>query len=101
MRVLTADSVQAGVAILNAEHVDVIVSDLRLSGESDGLDFIRDLRADTTPRVRVPAVAVTNEGEIDDRARALLSGYDLHIARPIDPSHLLDAVAAVLQITPE
>jgi len=49
----------------------------------------------------VPAVAVTDKGEIDDRARALTSGYDLHIESPINPSHLMDAVSAVLQVTPE
>jgi signal transduction histidine kinase len=101
MRVLTADSVPAAAAILNVESVDVIVTELRMSGESDGLDFIRDLRDDTTPGARVPAVAVTDKGELDDRARALISGYDLHIESPINPSHLIDAVSAVLQVTPE
>lgn len=101
MRVLTADSVPAAAAILSAESVDVIVTELRMSGESDGLDFIRDLRDDNRPGMRVPAVAVTDKGKLDDRARALTSGYDLHIERPINPSHLIDAVSAVLQVTPE
>ena len=65
MRVLIADSVPAAAAIVNAESVDVIVTELRMSGESDGLDFIRDLRADTTPGNRVPAVAVTDKGELE------------------------------------
>ena len=97
MRVLTADSVQGALAILAAEPVDVIVSAIRVSGASDGLDLIRELRAQTTPAARVSAVAVASGSDLDDRARGLRAGYDLLVAKPIDPGQLIEAVTAVLR----
>jgi PAS domain S-box-containing protein len=97
MRVSTADSVAAAFEILTAEAIDVIVSDIRLEGAQDGLDLIRDLRARETPLARTPALAVTGYADQDDRVRALAAGYDLHLPKPIDPEHLIEAVTAILR----
>jgi CheY-like chemotaxis protein/nitrogen-specific signal transduction histidine kinase len=97
MQVFTANSVRSALSILNAEAIDVLVSDIRLSDGKDGLDLIRDLRDQMTAAARVRAVAVTNDTNLDDRARALRAGYDLHLGKPIDPSHLIETVTAVLR----
>jgi PAS domain S-box-containing protein len=97
MRVLTADSAQGALEILNQEFVDVIVSDIRLSGEGDGFELIRAIRAHGEPYGRLPAIVVSAHANSDDQARALAAGYELHVAKPVEPSDLLAAVSALLR----
>ena len=97
MRVLTADSAQRALEILNRELVDVIVSDIRLSGEGDGFELIRAIRARGEPFGRLPAIVVSAHANSDDQARALAAGYELHVPKPVEPSELLAAVSALLR----
>lgn len=97
MRVLTAASAQGALEILDREIVDVIVSDIRLSGEGDGFELIRAVRAHPKPYGHVPAIVVSAHANSDDQARALAAGYELHVAKPVEPSELVAAVAAVLR----
>ncbi len=97
MRVFTTDRVQAVFTILNNQPVDVLIRDVRLSGAQDGLDLMRDLRSESTSIADVPASVLTNDADIDDRARALAAGYDLDVAKPVDPGQLIEAVMAVLR----
>ena len=97
MRVLTADSAKGALQILDREPVDVIVSDIRLSGEGDGFELIQAVRAHPEPYGRVPAIVVSAHANSDDQARALAAGYELHVAKPVEPSELVTAVAALLR----
>jgi PAS domain S-box-containing protein len=85
-------SVASAVAALNAldhEPADVVISDIAMS-EIDGYEFIRRLRAREADRGgRIPAVALTAFARKEDRERALASGYDAHVAKPIDPREIL------------
>ena len=42
---------------------------------------------------RIPAAALTAFARSEDRARALLAGFQMHLAKPIDPTALIAAVA--------
>jgi CheY-like chemotaxis protein len=97
MRVLTADSAQGALLILDRELVDVIVSDIRLAGEGDGFELIRAVRAHPERYGRVPAIVVSAHANSDDQARALSAGYELHVAKPVEPLELVTAVSAVLR----
>ena len=64
-----------------------------MPGET-GLDLIRKVRAlKPTERGRVPAVALTAYARGEDRTRSLAAGYDVHVAKPVEPMELLVAVA--------
>lgn len=77
------------------EAPDVIVSDIGLPGV-DGYEFIRRLRMSETPRGRTtPAAALTAFARGEDRRRALLAGFQTHLAKPIDPLELVVVVAAL------
>jgi CheY-like chemotaxis protein len=97
MRVLTADSSETALEILDRQSVDVIVSDIRLSGEGDGFELIRAVRARGEPFGRVPAIVVSAFANTDDQSRALSAGYQLHVAKPVEPPELIAAVAALLR----
>ena len=94
-RVSVADSATAAVAAVEAAMPDVIIADLGLP-RIDGFELIAHLRRHVMPEVRrIPAAALTAYARSEDRARALRSGFQLHLAKPVDPSELLAAVAAL------
>ncbi|MGG1944123.1 response regulator [Trinickia sp. NRRL B-1857] len=77
------------------EAPDVIVSDIGLPGV-DGYEFIRRLRTSEGQRGRsTPAAALTAFARSEDRRRALLAGYQTHLAKPVDPLELVVVVAAL------
>jgi CheY-like chemotaxis protein/two-component sensor histidine kinase len=70
----------------------VIVSDIGMGGE-DGYALIREIRARGDEARAVPAVALTAYAGVEDRRRALRAGYDIHVAKPVDPDELIAVVA--------
>jgi PAS domain S-box-containing protein len=76
---------------VQSQQPDVIFLDLGLPGMS-GYDVARRLRA--TPGVgRMRLVALTGYGTEADRQKARDAGFDLHLAKPVDPQ-ALDAILA-------
>ena len=74
---------------------DVVLSDVGMPRE-DGYDLIRQLRLRPSHRGgRIPAIAVTAYASVADRAAALESGFQAHIAKPFDPAQLARTVASV------
>jgi len=70
----------------------VIVADIGLAGE-DGYSFIRRVRAHSATAIQsVPAIAVTAYATVPDRDEALAVGFQQHLAKPIDPDHLVHAI---------
>jgi CheY-like chemotaxis protein len=59
----------------------------------DGLKLIRDLRKLDIERGRkTPAAALTALARTEDRRTALNAGFQMHVAKPIDPFELAVAV---------
>jgi CheY-like chemotaxis protein len=72
---------------------DVLVSDVGLPGES-GYELIRRVRAlPLEAGGGTPAVALTAYARMEDRTRALMMGFDMHVPKPIEPSELLVVIA--------
>jgi CheY-like chemotaxis protein len=73
----------------------VVVSDIEMPGE-DGYWLIHRLRAlDEAEGGLTPAVALTAYGRLQDRARALTAGYNMHVPKPVDPGELTGIVASM------
>ena len=73
---------------------DVVVSDVGMP-RRDGYDFIQAVRRMPPPLRTVPAVALTALARLEDRKRALLSGFQTHLAKPVDPAELVAVVASL------
>jgi CheY-like chemotaxis protein len=64
--------------------------------QMDGYEFIKRLRSQPSPSTSlIPAAALTAYARAEDRTRSLLSGFQLHLAKPIEPGELLAAVGAL------
>jgi len=73
----------------------VLVADLGMP-QMDGFELIARVRRNVDHTVRdVPAAALTAYARSEDRAKALRSGFQLHISKPIDPAELMAAIAAL------
>jgi CheY-like chemotaxis protein/anti-sigma regulatory factor (Ser/Thr protein kinase) len=71
---------------------DVLVSDIGMPDE-DGYALIKKLRQQKSKRVRgIPAIALTAYASPDDRAQALAAGFQMHLAKPIEPETLVSSI---------
>jgi PAS domain S-box-containing protein len=85
----------AGEAIraIKASRPDVLVSDIAMPDE-DGYGLIRKIRAlEDQAGPQLPAVAITAYAKEEDRNRALSSGYQIYLAKPIELAELVSVVA--------
>jgi signal transduction histidine kinase/ActR/RegA family two-component response regulator len=94
--VTTASSAKEALDLVAAVRPDVIVSDIGMP-ECDGYEFIRDVRRLSAQEGGgTPAVALTAFARSEDRTRALMAGYQVHLAKPIEPQELLVTVSSVI-----
>ena len=75
------------------EQFEVIVSDIGMPG-MNGYDLAVALRA-LPQYCDVPMIAVTGFSMYDDRGRALKSGFNAHLTKPINPMALLDLIKSL------
>jgi len=91
--VTAAPSATDALELVGSVHPDVLVADLAMP-RVDGFELIARVRKAPDEAVRsVPAAAVTAYARSEDRVRALRSGFQMHLAKPIDPAVLTAAVA--------
>ena len=73
----------------------MLVVDLGMP-EMDGFELITRLRKSTNPAIRrIPAAALTAFARSEDRTKALRSGFEMHLAKPVDPGELVASVATL------
>jgi PAS domain S-box-containing protein len=93
---LAAASADTALETFLAAPPDVLVTDIGLPGQ-DGYALLAAVRGlPDEAGGRVPAIALTAYARADDRQRALASGFQMHLAKPVDPAALVAAIAAVL-----
>jgi signal transduction histidine kinase len=94
--VATAGSADEALALAFTREFDVIVSDIGMP-ERDGYELMKECRA---RGLTTPAIAVTAYARSEDRTKALSSGYQGHVAKPVEVAELLATVAAVARRRP-
>ena len=98
-RVTTATSVTEALALFALERPDVVVADIGLP-QTDGYEFIRRLRAlPPADGGGVPVAALTAFARSEDRRQAMLAGFDIHVAKPVDPAELVAVVGRLARRT--
>jgi PAS domain S-box-containing protein len=88
-----AASAQEGLEQLQSLRPDVILSDIGMPA-MDGFALIRKIRS-LSPELggRTPAVALTAYARSEDAQQALAAGYQMHVAKPVEPALLATVVA--------
>jgi signal transduction histidine kinase/ActR/RegA family two-component response regulator len=93
IEVAAVSSSEEALEVLHRWKPDVLVSDIGMPRES-GYDLIRKLRRRTRNEGgHIPAVALTAYAQVEDARRALEAGFQLHVAKPVEPVALALAVA--------
>jgi signal transduction histidine kinase/CheY-like chemotaxis protein len=96
MKVRLAASAAEAMRALESFSPAVIVSDIGMP-EEDGYALIRKIRTHSDERKRnIPAIALTAFVRNEDRTRALVEGFNLHLAKPVEPAALVRAVAELV-----
>jgi PAS domain S-box-containing protein len=115
--VISASSSAEALASFMQKTPDLVISDIGM-GEEDGYELVRKLRSlpvqgsllpvansnqqSTISRERsalpslVPAIALTGYATIKDRDHALAAGYQLHLAKPVEPEELVAAIVKLI-----
>jgi PAS domain S-box-containing protein len=90
-RVIAVGSADEALEVLGRLRPDILVSDIAMPGK-DGYDLITAVRALPSERATVPALAVTAFARREDEDRALRAGFQVHLAKPVEPPDFLGAV---------
>jgi CheY-like chemotaxis protein len=96
-RVTSAASAAEALRSASAHAPDVLVSDIGMPIE-DGYSLMAKLRILCTERhLQIPAIAMTAYAASEDVARAIASGFDFHVAKPVEPLELRALIERALR----
>ncbi len=93
LRCTAVDNGRAFDAVLARETIDLVILDLRLPGEEDGLAIARRLRATSA----IPILMLTGRADEADRVMGLELGADDYLTKPFSPRELLARIRALLR----
>jgi PAS domain S-box-containing protein len=93
--VMVANSGAEALQLVEQSRPDVIVSDIGMPN-MDGYELMRRIR-ELAPEAggTTPAAALTAFARSEDRRRALIAGYQSHVAKPVEPAELVTVVASL------
>ncbi|AMY10567.1 Sensory/regulatory protein RpfC [Luteitalea pratensis] len=75
---------------------DVLLVDIGMP-QMDGYEMMKAIRGSDDPHVRrIPSAALTAFARASDRTKALRSGFEMHLAKPVDPGELVASVATLV-----
>ena len=94
-QVLQAKSGEEAIEIGKAENPDLIIMDIMMPGEMDGLEATRTLKNDPETKDS-KIIMLTAKGQEADRERGLEAGADDYFAKPFSPLELIKKVEEVL-----
>jgi PAS domain S-box-containing protein len=90
-----AASVSEAMECILARRPNVLVCDLAMPGE-DGYSLIRWLRVlEGSQESGLPALALSAYARSEDRTKAIRSGFQNHLAKPVEPAELLAVVSSL------
>ena len=91
---LAVKGVIQALAAIDEFKPDILVSDLGMP-DQDGYDLIRQVPDRGLSHQDLPAIALTAFARSEDRRRALLAGFQVHVAKPVDPHEIVAAIAVL------
>lgn len=88
-----------------AQWPDLLICDIALGEGEDGYSVVWRIRAiESAAKIaldqRLPAIALSGYNEAEDRARALVAGFQIHLGKPVDPAELIITIASMARAAP-
>jgi len=100
-RVAAVESAEEALDLVARHRPDVMIADIGMA-HSDGFELIKLVRQSPDPVTQeLPAAALTAYARAEDRLKVLQSGFQMHLAKPVDPAELVVAVAVLAKRTPK
>jgi CheY-like chemotaxis protein len=96
--VKAAGSAKEGLQEVEEWKPDLMISDIEMP-EEDGYALIQKIRSTEARASRLPAIALTAHARAEDRMRALRSGYDAHVAKPVEVNELVTVIEGLARTT--
>ncbi len=91
----TAGSVIEAQNVLTAWQPEIVITDIAMPS-GDGFELIRHIRQlEQTGGRRIPVIALTANAGAEERIRALAAGFQLHLAKPVEPDELVVSIASL------
>jgi signal transduction histidine kinase/ActR/RegA family two-component response regulator len=97
-RVYAEHSAEAALSMLDRTRPDAIVADIEMPVQN-GFFFAREVRnreQDRKADGRVPLIALTAYGRIEDKVKILASGFESHVVKPVDLAELSATIRTLI-----
>jgi PAS domain S-box-containing protein len=95
--VTLAGSVKEALEAIEKARPEILISDIGMPVE-DGYELIKKVRALPAERGgKIPAIALTAYARTEDRLRALRTGYQMHVPKPVELAELVAVIASLVQ----
>lgn len=98
--VSVAASATTALSTLDQFQPDVLICDIGMP-EVDGYVLLRQVRQRPfTQSGQIPAIALTAYASQAHQQEAIAAGFQLHLAKPIEPAELIGAITSLLKVVP-
>ena len=94
--VVICDNAEKFSGILSTQKIDLILMDITLRGNKNGLDLTRELRQDKLHN-NIPVICLTAHSRKADEKNAMDAGADLFVTKPVRNARLLELIDECLQ----
>ena len=91
------DSAQTFYELMDKEKYDIILMDISIKGDKNGLELTRELKNDPD-HSSIPVICYTAHAFNKDRINALDAGCDVYISKPSDIHTLLNSIFDLLKM---
>jgi CheY-like chemotaxis protein len=84
----------------DGKRPDALILDIAMPGE-DGYAVLKKMRALEVGQgaavYQIPAIALTAHARVEDRLRALNAGFQMHVAKPVEPTELAVVILSLIK----
>jgi CheY-like chemotaxis protein len=94
--VFVCDSEQSFYQYLNNYQVDIILMDISLRGQKDGLQLTKEIKNNERFQ-KIPVVCLTAHAFPQDKENALNAGVDIFLTKPVSNSYLMDTLLSMVK----
>jgi len=99
-RVQVATSAAEALVLVGSFQPMLLISDIGMP-DMDGYELMRQIRKQAFHQgLQIPAIALTAYAMEHDRQQAFEAGFQRHLAKPIEPDILVQAVLGLIQAVP-